>query len=143
MKKVSRTAELPYTADQIYQLVNDVDAYPEFLPWCEQASVLNQADDHLTATVTMAAGKIKQSFTTQNKMIPGKRISVTLLEGPFRHLNGTWEFIDNDDNQCTVKVYMEFEFSNRLMRMAFDKFFSHLVETLIETFNKRARHVYG
>jgi ribosome-associated toxin RatA of RatAB toxin-antitoxin module len=143
LRKVSKTAQLPYTAEQMYRLVNDVKAYPEFLPWCEQANVLSETEEQLSASVTMAAGKIKQSFTTQNKMIPGKKITVALVEGPFKHLNGTWEFIDEDINLCSVKVFMEFEFSNRIVRLAFDKVFTHIVETLLHTFEQRAQEVYG
>lgn len=123
--------------------MNDIETYPDFLNWCEQAKILSQTETNLTATVTMAAGKIRHSFTTENDMQPGRNISVSLVEGPFKHLKGNWEFKPEENDTCTVTVYMEFEFSNRLMKLAFEKIFSHIVDTLIETFTQRARYIYG
>jgi ribosome-associated toxin RatA of RatAB toxin-antitoxin module len=143
LKKITRTAQVPFTAEQMYELVNNIETYPDFVHWCEQSKVLSKTETSLTATVTMAAGKFRHSFTTANEMQPGKNISVSLVEGPFRHLKGDWEFKPEKEDSCTVTVYMEFEFSNRLMRLAFEKIFSHIVDTLIDTFKQRAEQIYS
>ncbi len=143
LKKITRTERVQFTAEQMYEIVNNIELYPDFVHWCDYAKVLSQTETNLTATVTMALGKFRHSFTTENEMQPGKNISVSLVEGPFRHLKGNWEFNSEGENSCAVTVYMEFEFSNRLMKLAFEKIFIHIVDTLIETFTQRARQIYS
>lgn len=126
----------------MYELVNDIEAYPSFLPWCVDARILEKAEHKLTATVSLAAGKIKQSFTTENTMQKYQRIDVKLVTGPFKYLNGSWRF-DAENNCCHISIDMEFEFSNKLMKLALDRIFSHIINTLIETFTQRAHQVYG
>ena len=99
MTTIKKSALVPYTAGQMYDLVNDIESYPAFLPWCSDASVTVHAEDSLTASLTMATGKIKQSFTTENTMEPGRRINVHLVSGPFRHLQ---RYDDHFLRRCRV-----------------------------------------
>ena len=127
----------------MYELVNDVESYPSFLPWCQEASILSKGDEYMTATISLHKGKIRQSFTTRNTMLPGRRIEVSLLEGPFKHLEGYWLFEPSDENSCAVFINMNFEFRNRILKLALDKIFSRIINTLIDTFTERAHAIYG
>lgn len=127
----------------MYQLVNDVKSYPAFLPWCVDADIINQGEDYMTASISLAKGKIRQTFTTRNTMLPGRRIEVSLLKGPFKHLEGYWLFEPNEDDSCCIYIKMDFEFKNYLLRIALEKIFTHIVNTLIETFTSRADQIYG
>lgn len=143
LTSITKSAEVPYSADQMYDLVNNVEAYPEFLPWCKDTSIISQGEDYMTASISLTKGKVKQTFTTRNYMVPGRRIEVSLLEGPFKHLEGYWEFEPKDTRSCNVYIKMDFEFKNRLIKLALEKIFSHIVNTLIDKFTDRAGQVYG
>lgn len=143
MISISRSAEVAYSAERMYDLINDVRSYPEFLTWCREAKVIEQSDLRLTATLKMAVGGIKQVFTTRNTMLPGRRIDIHLVEGPFKQLTGYWLFEPVSEQRCRVAIKMEFEYKNRWLRLALDKIFSHIIDTLIDTFTERARRVYG
>jgi ribosome-associated toxin RatA of RatAB toxin-antitoxin module len=143
MYHVRRTAIVPFSAEQMYALVNDIEAYPEFLPWCSEARVLSRQDHALTASVTMALGRIRQSFSTSNTMQPGRSIAVRLLEGPFRQLEGGWEFIPAGDQACEVRLDMGFEFKTRVLEFTLGKAFGQIVNSLMAAFTRRAHHVYG
>jgi ribosome-associated toxin RatA of RatAB toxin-antitoxin module len=140
---VKKTANVPYTAEQMYALVNDIESYPEFLTWCTDAKVYNRKDDSLTATVSLATGKIKQTFTTENMMQAGRRIDVKLISGPFNYLNGYWKFQNTADNYCHIELKMEFEFKNKVLKFALNAVFNKFMNSLVGSFSKRARKVYG
>lgn len=143
MGHVTKTAIVPYDAARMYDLVNDIESYPEFLPWCTEAAVYNRLEASLTATVSLAMGKIKQTFTTQNTMQPGRRIDVHLISGPFRYLNGYWIFEDLGDNRCRIELKMDFEFKNKLLRIALHPVFTQFMNALVGAFSTRARQIYG
>lgn len=143
MTSISKSAVVTYSADRMYELVNDVEAYPSFLPWCTESSILNRGEDYMTASISLAKGKIKQSFTTRNTMVPGRRIEVSLLKGPFKHLEGYWLFEPRDEHSCHIYIKMNFEFKNKLVKLALEKIFSHIINSLIESFTERADQVYG
>ena len=143
MNQVRRTAIVPFSADQMYALVNDIESYPEFLPWCSDARVLTRQDDTLTASVSMALGRIRHTFTTANTMQPGRQIAVRLLSGPFRHLEGTWNLTPAGEHACEIRLEMQFEFKNRLLELSFAKVFSQIVNSLVSAFTRRAGQIYG
>ena len=143
MTSISKSAAVSHSAEQMYELVNDVEAYPSFLPWCTDSSIISRGDDYMTASISLAKGKVRQTFTTRNTMLPGRRIEISLLKGPFKHLEGYWLFEPKDDHSCHVYIKMDFEFSNKLVRLALEKIFSHIINTLIETFTRRADQIYG
>ncbi|OGT81547.1 MAG: ubiquinone-binding protein [Gammaproteobacteria bacterium RIFCSPLOWO2_02_FULL_61_13] len=143
MNQVRRTAIVQFSADQMYALVNDIDAYPEFLPWCSDARVLSRQDDTLTASVSMALGRIRHTFTTANTMQPGRQIAVRLLSGPFRRLEGSWNLTPAGDHACEIRLEMQFEFKNRLLELSLGKVFNQIVNSLVGAFARRAEQVYG
>ena len=134
---------MPYSAHQMYSLVNDVDAYPQFLPWCSNSHVLEKSEHRMKASLTLKAGKIKQSFTTENSMRPDELIEVHLLEGPFKHLNGSWHFEAISDTECNIALDMTFQFKNRILKMALESVFQKIIDTLVDSFTDRARQLYG
>lgn len=143
MAKVSRTALVPYTPLQMYELVNDIPAYAEFLPWCHEAKVLESGEDFIVASIAIAHSGIRQSFTTRNTLQTGEKIHMHLLEGPFRYLDGYWQFHSLGEEGCKVTLDLDFEFSNRLIGLTFGKMFNKIATTLIEAFVKRAQDIYG
>ena len=143
MTTVHKTALVPFSAEQMYRLVNDVDAYPEFLPWCSSSRVLNQTEESLSAELTLKVGKITQSFTTSNTMIPGQQITVGLVKGPFKKLTGSWRFDDEANGHCMITLDMSFEFKNRLLKLALEKLFNSIINNLVQAFTERAKSIYG
>ena len=143
MNEIHKSAVVPYSAEAMYALVNDIATYPEFLPWCRSAGVLNQSDTHLTATLTLEAGKIRQSFTTENTMQPGHKIEMRLVEGPFKFLTGCWKFESLTPYSCNVRLDIQFEFRNKVIKWALSKAFSHILESLVDSFIQRASEVHG
>lgn len=127
----------------MYALVNDIESYPHFLPWCDKARILDPGERELRATLTLAAAGIRQSFTTRNVMEPGRRIDVRLLEGPFRTLEGAWEFETLPEGRCRVELEMRFEFRNRLTELALRKPLNHIFHSMVDAFVRRAEQIYG
>ncbi len=143
MKKISRSALLPYSAEQMYQLVNDVSQYPEFLPWCGGAEILQQGETFMEASVTIAKAGIEQKFVTRNHLVPNQRIEMQLVDGPFKALMGEWEFKVLDEDACKVMLDIHFEMKSGLLNMAVGKVFEQIASTLVDAFCQRAREVYG
>lgn len=142
MPQVERAALLPYSAEQMYQLVNDVERYPQFLPGCGNARLLSSSEDELVAMIEIAKAGMRRWFTTRNRMVPGRRIELTLVDGPFRSLQGYWSFEPVDEHCCRVALSMRFEFSNPLLAVAVGGIFSQMVSGMVEAFNRRAAEVY-
>lgn len=142
MKKIARTALLPYSAEQVYAIVNDVASYPDFLPWCGGAEVISQSETQMQASVTIAKAGIKQTFKTTNQLIPGQRIEMQLLDGPFKSLRGEWVFKALDENACKIFFEVEFEVSNGLLNVAIGPIFEHIASTLVDSFCERAKQIY-
>ncbi|WP_022940131.1 SRPBCC family protein [Psychromonas hadalis] len=143
MAEVSRSALLMYSADEMYKLVNDVTAYPHFLPGCVDAKVLTHVDDVMNASVTVAKAGIKQVFTTENRLSDGRSIEMNLIDGPFKHLSGGWIFMPLDKQACKVSLDLKFEFSSKLVELAFGRIFNELVGSMVKSFAERAKVVYG
>lgn len=143
MTKIRKHANVSYSAEQMFALVNDIKSYPEFLPWCTKTDILETKGDYLIASVSVAMGKIKQSFTTENEIKTNASISMKLVEGPFKSLIGHWQFNDNADNGCSILFDMEFEFKNKIMKHAFGAAFKKITDSMVDAFVKRARAVYG
>lgn len=143
MAEVSRSALLMYSADEMYQLVNDVSAYPDFLPGCVAANVLSHSDGIMRAAVKVSKAGISQTFTTENTLINGSSILMNLVEGPFKHLSGGWVFTALDEQACKVSLDLKFEFSSSLVEIAFGRIFNELVGSMVKSFAQRAKVVYG
>jgi ribosome-associated toxin RatA of RatAB toxin-antitoxin module len=127
----------------MYDLVNDIAAYPEFLPWCKSSSIIESDEGELRAVIELSRGNLHKSFTTHNRMQPGKLIEMRLIEGPFKQLEGFWRFDDLGNEGSRVALDLEFEFSNAILRMTIGPVFHQITSTLVDAFTQRARQVYG
>jgi len=143
MEKINRSALVMYSAEQMFQLVDDVEQYPKFVPNCKNAKVLSREGNHLSATLEVSKSGIAKSFSTQNTNTPFSHIKMKLLNGPFKKLEGEWRFIPLAENACKIELELEFEFTNRLASMAFAGIFNQLVLSMVSAFTDRAQQVYG
>ncbi len=143
MPTISKTALVPYSAADMYRLVDDVDAYPEFLPWCGGGQELSRTEDEVRARIEIAFGAVHKSFTTLNRLQKNKMIEMSLVDGPFKHLHGFWRFEALDEKACKVSLDMEYEFSNRLVGMALGPAFNQIANSMMDAFCKRAEAIYG
>ena len=124
-------------------LVDDVEAYPEFLPWCNQAEVHNRTDESVEATLELHKGAVSNKFTTRNSRKEFNAIGLELIGGPFRHLDGGWQFKALGDDGCKVSLELEFEFESRLVDLMFGSFFEDICNSLVDAFTKRAETIFG
>ena len=143
MTHVQRSALLPYSAAQMFNLVNDVDSYPEFIPWCVRTEVHSDSANEKQATMCFAKRGISASVTTCNELDTNKNITMRLLKGPFKHLVGTWDFYELDENSCKVEFDMQFTFSNRIYEMTLGPVFNQVANKLVSAFTERAMQIYG
>ncbi len=143
MAHVHKNALVPYGAAEMFALVDDIESYPQFLPWCKSARVLSRNDDEVRATLELSKGKLKKSFTTCNRLQYNKMIEIRLVEGPFHHLEGFWHFKALDEHACKVSLDMDYEFSNTLLSLAVGPVFSQIANSLVDAFAKRAVELYG
>ncbi len=144
MTHIHRHAIVPYSPAQMFALVDDVPSYPEFLPWCGAARELHRDEDEVEASVEIAKGSLRKTFTTRNRLQKDKMIEMRLVSGPFKHLEGFWRFDALGDGQaCKVSLDLDFEFANRLLSMAVGPVFHAIANSLVDAFVQRARDVYG
>lgn len=143
MPQIERSALVFYSCQQMYDLVNDVPAYPEFLPGCVKGTVLSHDEHSQTARLDIKKAGISHSFTTRNRLSAPHAIDMALVDGPFRSLTGGWKFIALNDTACKVVLELQFEFSNKLVELAFGKIFQELTASMVQAFTERARQVYG
>jgi ribosome-associated toxin RatA of RatAB toxin-antitoxin module len=140
---VRKSALVVYSATQMFDLVADMDAYPEFLPWCASAEIISREDDQICGRMVVARLGIRQAFSTCNRFVPGRHIELELRDGPFRKLQGAWTFMPLRADACKVELELDFEFSGKLIDKAFGAVFSQVANTLVDAFCRRADEVYG
>ena len=143
MPRISKSILVPYSAKQMYSLVTDVPAYPQFLPWCSEAKIIATHEDGYTATVGFNLKGVKKSFTTRNVSQPYERITMSLVSGPFRNLNGHWNFVELEDSACKVEFELDYEFSSRLLASTIGPIFKKISNSMVDAFHTRALHQYG
>ena len=143
MPIIKKNTVVPHSAAQMFQLVNAIEDYPEFIPWCVGTEVLSRTTDEIQATLNFAKGGMEKSFTTRNLLQHNKMVEIRLVNGPFRHLEGFWRFDDLENGQSQVALDMEFEFSNALLAFAFGPIFTKIVNSLVDAFEQRAKKVFG
>lgn len=143
MPRVHREAIVPYSAEQMFALVNDVERYPEFLPGCASAEVLDRSPHGMRAKLTLAKAAFKQSFTTVNQWRSHHHIEMRLADGPFKQLHGAWQFVPLGSHGCRVTLTVDFEFASLIGGLAFGGAFQKLVHSLMDAFQGRARSLYG
>jgi len=143
MPVINKSALVPYTALEMYKLVDDIEAYPAFLPWCGGSEVIERDEDEVKASILLSRSGMKKTFTTLNRLQHGKMIEMRLVEGPFRHLEGFWRFETLSDTASKIMFDIEFEFSNKLLAMTVGPVFSQITNTMVDAFTTRAVEVYG
>ena len=143
MRKVSRSALVPYSASQMYALVKDVESYPAFLPWCNDAEVHVVEERFIEASLELHRGAISKRFRTRNALRENEYLGIELLGGPFRHLQGGWTFEQLGDMGSKVTLKLDFEFENRATDVIFGRFFESTCNRLVDSFTQRAARMYG
>jgi len=141
--EIRRTALVLHPAMDMFRLVQDVPAYPEFLSWCVKSEVHEQSPEHQLATLVVKVSGMTQTFTTHNRLVPAERLTLSLVDGPFRHLAGEWLFEPLGTEGSKVTLVLSFDFSSKLLSSAFRRGFTHIVDRLVSEFSKRADDVYG
>lgn len=142
MALVEKSVLLSYSAEQMFALVDNVADYPQFLPWCGGTSVVMVDENTVRATVQINYHHVKQSFTTVNVRVVPQRIEITLLDGPFKQLDGKWQFIALTSSACKIEFRLNYEFSNKLLEKVVGPVFHYIATTFVEAFIKRAEQVY-
>ena len=133
---------LPYTPEQMYALVADIERYPEFLPWCVAARIKERRTDFIDADLVIGFRLFRERFTSHVKLDPPGRIDVTYAEGPFRYLDNHWVF-ERMPGGCRVDFFVDFEFKSRLLQKAIELLFGEAVRRMVAAFEHRAQHLYG
>jgi ribosome-associated toxin RatA of RatAB toxin-antitoxin module len=142
MKRISRSAIVEHSAEEMYALVDDIESYPAFLPWCAEARV-EDIDGRRRATLSAAMRGLRQSFTTLNENRPAQSIDMQLVEGPFRRFAATWRFRPLASNACAIEFTLEYEFASRALGRLLEPLFNHIADTMVDAFTRRADAVGG
>lgn len=144
MSRISRSALVMHSAKEMFELVNDCESYPKFLPGCSNARLIHREESYLIGELELSKAGMKYSFTTRNELYDPERIELRLLDGPFKKLEGSWYFQPLNENACKVHFDMEFEIAGgRLVSAALTPLFSKMAASQVEAFVKRADEVYG
>lgn len=141
--EISRTALVLHSAKNMYDLVHDVASYPQFLNWCTGARILEQTPELQLACLEISIAGWRQDFTTRNRLQAGERLCLSLVDGPFQHLAGEWNFQPLGDMGCKISLQLEFDFSGGLLNSAFRQGFAHVADRLVQDFSLRADRIYG
>src|ERR1700722_18336776 len=139
MREMTRSALVARRPDMLYQLVEDVERYPEFVPGCTLAQVLERGDNEMVARLAVRRGPLRTEFTTRNQLDPGRGVHMHLIEGPFRVLEGQWSFTPVASNGCRIQLSLRFQFSNALKSALFDPLFEETAASLVRAFVARAQ----
>lgn len=142
MPIIHRQKNEPYSAEEMFTLVNDVTSYPKFLPWCKDARVKVISLHIVEASILMAKGPLHKWFTTKNYVTPGKQIELSLIKGPFKHLKGVWNFTDLPQGGSEVECKIDFDFAFGPARIVLTPIFEGIASSLIQAFSERARDIY-
>lgn len=150
MKSVHKSVLIWYSAEEMFNLVTDVDQYPQFLPWCDNAKVLATTSTGMQAEIGIAMGAVKQTFTTQNvhllKQNLSRQVGMKLIDGPFSKLEGTWDFTpvgDITQRACKTELRLKYGFDNPVLAVLVGPVFDKIAASLVDAFVKRADQVYG
>ena len=145
MKTVNKSVLIWYSAQEMFSLVTDVESYPQFLPWCDHAAVLETFDEGMLAEIGIAFGGVHQRFVTRNIHVPGRAVSLALEEGPFSRLHGDWKFhpLGEDERACKVELELQYGFGSAALGAVVGPVFDRIAGSLMEAFVKRAEQIYG
>jgi ribosome-associated toxin RatA of RatAB toxin-antitoxin module len=142
MNNVKKSRIVPFSCEQMFNLVNDVENYSEFLPYCSKSMVNYRDEDEIQATLVITAAGISKSFTTRNLQQHNKMIEIRLIDGPFKHLEGFWRF-DEVPQGCQISFDLEFEFAGRMFSMLLGPVFEQVTDKMVDAFCDRAETKYG
>lgn len=143
MTTIKKFALVPYTPAEMFKLVDDIESYPAFLPWCRSTRVISRDEDLVRATIELSKGGVEKAFTTANRNQKNKMIEIRLVDGPFKRLDGFWRFDALGEDGCKISLDLEFEFASRMLGMVVGPVFNQVANSLVDAFQKRARDVYG
>jgi|SRR5690606_31638059 len=143
MITIERSALVPFSAQQMYALVDDISQYPQFMHGCIAAEEVSRTDDELIGRLTLGKAGMRYSFTTRNQLVPPERMDMSLVEGPFRSFSATWHFKALTEHACKVSLSMQFDWAGGLLGAAMEKLFQHSANTLVDEIVDRANTIYG
>ena len=143
MREVIRSALMPCSPQQMFDVVNDVEQYPGFLPWCVSSEVLESTPETMVARLVLAKGGLRQSFTTRNRLQPPEQIEISLVDGPFSMLEGRWQFKQLGPDGCKVDMTLRFDFDSKVMNATLGKVFNAAADRLVDAFCGQAELRYG
>jgi ribosome-associated toxin RatA of RatAB toxin-antitoxin module len=139
MREMTRTALVARSPELVYQVVEDVERYPEFVPGCTEAKVLERTATQMIARLAVRRGALRTQFTTRNRLEPGRSMHMDLVDGPFRVLEGNWSFTPVASNGCRIDLSLRFQFSNLLKSALFEPLFEETAASLVRAFVSRAQ----
>jgi len=142
MKRMARSAIVEHSAEQMFVLVDDIESYPRFLPWCRAAKVDERTAGRVQATLSVGMRGLKQTFSTRNELHPPEAMEMRLLKGPFRHFAATWRFKPLSAQACSVEFSLEYEMAGPLARLL-EPLFDHIADTMVDAFTRRADDLHG
>lgn len=143
MTVVKKSRDVHFSCEQMYNLVNEVEHYPEFLPYCHGCTVHHRDEDEVQATLVIAAAGMSKSFTTRNRLQANKMIEIRLIKGPFSHLEGFWRFDELAGGGCKVSFDLEFAFAGRMFSYILGSIFEQVTDKMVDAFCERAKALYG
>jgi ribosome-associated toxin RatA of RatAB toxin-antitoxin module len=143
VESIERSALVPYTPKEMFELVSDIESYPRFLPWCHGARILSRDIDEVRASIEFAVGGMTKSFTTRNRHQVNKIIEMHLLDGPFSRLDGFWRFDPLGEEGSKIALFLEYGFASRVLALVVGPIFAQIANTLVDAFQQRAVEIYG
>ncbi len=138
MKHVARSAIVEHSVGVLYALIDDIESYPMFLPWCREAKVHAREDGRTVATISVGLRGVRRSFTTENRNVPNASIDMHLIEGPFKRFAAGWRLVALGEHAARVEFVMEYEFASRVIARMLDPLFGHIADTMVDAFVRRA-----
>jgi ribosome-associated toxin RatA of RatAB toxin-antitoxin module len=142
MTTISNTTSVSFSSEQFFTVVNDVDSYPKFLPWCNSSKVIESTEDSMLASIGVKKSAFTQEFTTKNSIVKNERIEMNLLKGPFKHFQGLWTFTSLEQG-CKVDFSLSFDFDTIFLKLALEPIFKGIANTMLNAFCKRVEFIYG
>ena len=142
MTRVEKSALVKFSAQQMFDLVGDIESYPQFLPWCSGTRILRREGNIVEGEISISKGGFQKNFSTRNTLDYGKKMTVELLDGPFSHLSGEWNFLALREDASKITLDLDFEMSGLLANLAFGAVFNQICNTMVSSFTQRAKEVY-
>jgi ribosome-associated toxin RatA of RatAB toxin-antitoxin module len=143
MTRIEKTALVKFSAQQMFDLVNDIESYPQFLPWCSQSRIIKREGNIVEAELSISKGGFQKAFSTRNELDMGKQMTVSLIDGPFSHLAGVWQFQPLREDASKILFNLDFELSGKLASLAFGAVFNQICNTMVSSFTQRAKVIYA